>query len=160
MIETLAKRIGDGLGSVYKPLLPDIITAASMAQHKLLGSVKIMWLEDVDLASVPAEYLASLASCVTERVYITNVSNCDIISILDNVKCEWLKIKNQRLSSAETQALVKAMESNVEMVILGSGDGGEVSLDILALTQYSGEGKCWQVSLRDTEDKYREEVRS
>ena len=66
-------------------------------------------------------------------------------------------ISRQTLSSEETQALVRAMESRVETVTLG--DWGDVSLDIRALTQYSGQGKCWRVSCSDdTAVRYREEV--
>ena len=122
------------------PGAPEISTAASLAHQGLLDSVKDMYLKDEDLASVPAEHLASLAACVTERVIINNVSNCDLISILDNVKCPDLYISNQTLSSEETRALVRAMEAQVEVVSLGNM--GEVILDIKALTQYSGQGKC------------------
>ena len=119
-------------------LLPEISNAASLAHHGLLGSVKDMYLTDVDLASVPAEHLASLASCVTRRVFIINVSN--IVNILDNVKCKWLDISNQTLSSEETRALVRAMQSRVMEVSLGFL--GKVSVDMTALTQYSGQGRC------------------
>ena len=120
-----------------------IVTAASLAHHGMLGSVQSMRLSDVDLSSVPAEHLASLASCVTWTVDIYNVSNCDLVSILDSVKCEWLFISSQSLSSEETRALVRAMESGVEEVELGYR--GDVSLDITALTQYRGKGECWSV---------------
>ena len=119
-------------------LLSEISIAASLAHHGLLGSMKVMDLCDVDLASVPAEHLASLASCVTRRVLIINVSN--IVNILDNVKCNWLNISKQTLSSEETRALVRAMQSRVKKVSLGFL--GEVSLDMTALTQYSGQGEC------------------
>ena len=118
--------------------LPDISNAALLAHHGLLGSVKYMDLCDVDLASVPAEHLASLTSCVTRRVFIINVSN--IVNILDNVKCKWLDISNQTLSSEETRALVRAMQSRVMEVSLGFL--GKVSVDMTALTQYSGQGRC------------------
>ena len=87
----------------------------------LLGPVNFVSLRDVDLASVPAEHLASLASCVINDLIINNVSNCDLVSILDSVKCKGLKINRQTLSSEETQALVRAMESRVEVVVLGLG---------------------------------------
>ena len=92
------------------PLLPEMTTVASLAHHEILGYVEFMVLRDLDLASVPGEHLASLASCVTESVIIENVSNCDLVSILDRVKCEWLFISSQSLSSEETRALVRAME--------------------------------------------------
>ena len=63
------------------------------------------------------------------------------------------------LSSEETQALVRAMESNIETVVLGFED--EVSLDITALTQYSGKGKCQIVYWGNIFfDKYEAELRS
>ena len=151
--ESLAAQIMDNLPD------PEITTAASLAHHRLLSSVQSMRLSDVDLSSVPAEHLASLASCVTWTVDIYNVSNCDLVSILYSVKCEWLFISSQSLSSEETRALVRAMESGVEVVRMG--DWGEMSLDIRALTQYSGQGKCGHVSCHyETANKYREEVRA
>ena len=96
-------------------LLPEISNAASLAHHGLLGSVKDMYLTDVDLASVPAEHLASLASYVTRWVCIVNVDNCDLVSILDIVKCREVSISNQTLSTEENQALVQAIESGVDM---------------------------------------------
>ena len=70
----------------------------------------------MDLASVHVEHLASLFSCVmvTYNVCIINVSNCNLVSILDSVKSEDLFISKQRLSSEETRVLVRAMESRVE----------------------------------------------
>ena len=122
-------------------------------------NVKLLSFHVIDLASVPAEHLASLASCVTWTVDINGVSNYDIISLLNSVKCERLYISNHSLSSEETGALVRAMETRVEKVRLGIG--GDVSLDIRALTQYSGQGKCqWVQCDYETADKYREEVRS
>ena len=121
----------------YKPLLPEITAAASLAYHGLLGSVEKMLLQDVDLASVPTEHLASLASCATSNVVIWNVGNLDIISFLGSLKCEQLIISRLSLSSEEIQELVRAMETRVERVKVRV-----VSLDITALTQYSGQGRC------------------
>ena len=116
VIESLAARIRDKWWPVYSPRLPEITTAASLAHHGFLHSVKWMYLENVDLASVPAEHLASLAACVTWRVVIWNVSNTDLTSILNSCKSEWLYINNQSLNTGETQAVVQAMESRVKRV--------------------------------------------
>ena len=105
-----------GLCYTFQIQLHEILTVASLAHHGLLGSVKEMYLQYLDLASVPAEHLASLASCVTNKVYIFKVNNCDIISILASVKCDELVISSQTLSSQETQAVVQAMESRVKRV--------------------------------------------
>ena len=52
---------------------------------------------------------------------------------------------------------MRAMESDVKCVMLGR----EASLDISALTQYSGQGKCKRVyCLNITTDRHREEVKN
>ena len=121
------------------PSIHEISDAASLAHHGMLGSVEWMLLSNVDLACIPAEHLASLTSCVTEYVSIRTVSNCDIISILDSVKSQGLFISSKSLSSEETQALVRAMESNIETVVLGFED----------------EGYYWS----EDKDRYRDEIR-
>ena len=152
------------------PCFPEIITTASLAHHGMLGSVDGSWLDlgcclvdlqKVDPASSPSEHehLASLVSCVTDTVSIVDVSNCDLVKIMDSVKSENLFISDQRLSSEETRALVRAMETRVESLELG--DYEEMSLDITALTQYSGQGKCRRVMCwYDTADRYKKEMRS
>ena len=142
-IDDLAWRMKRKLSSCAS--LPEINAAGSLALNGLLGSVEQMILRNLDLSSVPAGHLAALVSCVTWRVHIVNV-NCDLLRILDSVKSRWLSINRQRLNSEETGALVRAMDSRVEEVNLGIGGIGEVSLDISALTQYSGQGVCARVN--------------
>ena len=137
------------------PLDPEITTAASLAHLGLLGEVHRIRLKDVDLASVPEEHLAALVSCVTDRVNIRNVTNCPILSIINSVKCKWLGIVMQSLGTEETQALVRALESRVERVYLGN----RVSMDMDALTQYGGHGKCWELKYHDKFDRYSYELR-
>ena len=157
--ETLAVEIReDWLPFPYGLDLRDIISAASFAYHGMLGSSLYFRLMDVDLTSVPAEHLASLIACVTDHFDIENVIG--LMNILNNIKSNVraISISNQSLSSEETRALVRAMESNVEIVILGDE---EVTLDIGILTQYSGQGRCGVVEcFDDTADRYREDVRS
>ena len=158
VIESLSARIRAEWKKVRIPRLPDIITAARLAHHGLLGSVEYLFLRDVDLSSVPPEHLASLAACVTECVEIGNVSNTDLTSILDKSKSKWLRIFNQNLSTQETQALVRAMRKveGVELGIMGE----DVTLDISTLVTYGGQGKCKRVTFcYGTVDKYGEKVR-
>ena len=151
---TLNEQVRRALG---KSFLPAISCAASLAHHGLLGSMQRMVLRDVDLTSVPAEHLASLASSVTFSVCIQNVSGCDLITILDSVKSRLLSIRSQSLDSEETQALVRAMDSRVEEVWLYE----EVTLDIRELMEYNGQGKCRRVDCYcDTRDRYREQLRT
>ena len=145
------------------PSLSDIATAASLAHHGLLTSIETMTLLDVDLASVPAQHLASLASCVTKRMGLTNVTNCDIISILDCLNIDspnsCLNFNCQTLGNEETRAVVRAMESNVETLFLGMSThiNDFMSLDMMALTQYNGQGKCVKVKYMGREYTYIEE---
>ena len=114
-------------------------------------------LRDVDLSPVPARNLASLASGVTSYLHIENVSGCDLVSLLTNIKCHQLDIRTHSLRREETQALVQAMESGVEKVDLCD----KMALDLEALAGYSGQGRCREVELRgDTAARYREELRT
>ena len=155
--ESLVNRIRADWILNHFTLLPEIISAASLAHHGMLGSVDVMSLLNVNLSSVANNHLTSLASCMMKCVYIHNVSNCDLVSILDSLKCTGLRISCQTLSSEETRALVRAMESRVEEVELG--EWGDLSLDITALTQYSGQGMCRHVYCMGGTALYRE-VRS
>ena len=153
--EILVEKIG--------PVPPrwQIITYASLAHHGLLGSMDKLCLDTVDLATIPADLLASLISCSREEVRIRDVKNCDMISLLDSVQCEQLKIGTQSLSSEETLALVRAMESRVERLKLAIASMGEITLDMAVLSQYSGLGKCYRVLFGGVFlVKYYEEVRS
>ena len=89
----------------HPPLLPEITNAASLAHHGLLFSVEDMWLDKVDLASVKAEHLASLASIVTRTINIADVRNCDLSNLLGPARCDRLGIC-QSLRRGETWALV------------------------------------------------------
>ena len=141
-MESLAWRVREKVDSGRCPLQV-ITSAASLAHQGLLGPVRRLWLEGVDLTSIPAEHMAALVSSATWSVLISNVSGCDFVTILDSVKSQWLNIYDQSLGLEETQALSRAMETRVEEVGLN-----RVIVDIEALTKYNGFGKCWHVSCR------------
>ena len=135
----------------------DTAVAASLAYHGLLGPLRVLRLLDMDLSTVPAEHLASLVSCVTNLITIRGVSGCDMVSIMDSVKCEVLSLQRQRLDNEETSALVRAMEARVEEVVLGGRK--QTLLDVTALIQYSGQGRCKEIGIMeksDDEEKYEE----
>ena len=71
-----------------------------------------------------------------------------------SVQCPELSFHDQSLGHEETEALVRAMETRVERVLLG-----HVTLNIEALTKYSGRGKCRRFWFENAA-KYREELRS
>lgn len=102
-----------------RPLfLEEIHDAASLAHHGLLPSLGKMELCDVNLSSVPADQLASLASCAKGFWKIAYVRGCDLVSLFDNLQCDALKIKSQRLRKNEIQAIVRAMKFRVKTLIL------------------------------------------
>ena len=76
----------------------------------------------------------------------------DLGNLLTSLKCKELHIARQSLGREETRALVQAIESSVEKVML----------DIEALTEYGGQGQCMKVLLdyARTADRYGEEIRS
>ena len=79
-----------------------------------------------------------------------NVTGCDLISVLDSLKCYSLSFQSQSMGREETQALVRAMETRVENVTGGDGYGEKVTLDIEELLKYSGEGRCRSFEFYDT----------
>ena len=121
----------------------EIARAASMAHLGHLGTMKNMFLYDVDLSSIPAGHLSSLASCVTRLICIGNVSG--LSPLVSSLQCEWLRISRQALNTEETEAMVRAMEGGVERVDLGYLGDGITTLDIRAFTRYNGAGKCNKV---------------
>ena len=149
VIKNLAEKILDK----NFPRLPEITCAASLAYCGLLNSVDGMRLRGLDLASVPAQHLASLVSCVTWNIEIrSDVSGCDLVSFLDSLKCEWLYV-GVSLDSDETKALVRAMESQVVNVRIRDVYGNNMTLDITTLTKYSGKGKCSQIQCYERQFK-------
>ena len=136
----------------------ELMCAASLAHHGLLGSVVELKLWDVDLSPVPAQHLASLFSCVFDSgLRINNVSGCDLVSLLSSLKCHGLYITRQSLGREETRALVRAMETGVTAVSLGGWE--EVILDMETLAEYSGQGVCsWVTLYDDTAARYRGEL--
>ena len=117
-------------------------------------------MNDVDMGEVPSHRLVALASCVTRSLCIQNVSGCDMVALLDSVKCRVLHIDGQKLKTEDTQALVRAMETSVVHVYIGRTK--EATLDIEALTQYNHQGKCKRIQMAfeylepETRDKYEE----
>ena len=161
MIQSLIERVKSSLrgGSVSGGDVTTVMCGASLSHHGLLGSLSRMMLCDVDLSQVPDKdlvSLASLASCVTGDLRIRNVTGGQqIATLLTNLKCNRLLISRQSLGQGETRALVQAMESSVEEVWLW-----EVSLEREALSEYSGQGVCREVSLwNDTAARYKEELK-
>ena len=115
---------------------------------------------DIDLSCIPVQNLASLVACVRFSVSIENVRGCDLLKLLESVRSNhlFMFIDQQSLNSEETKTLVKALETYLEFFWWEYGEQ-EGTLDIAAMTQYSGLGKCsHMVFLKGA--KYKEKFRT
>ena len=124
------------------PGLEFVTCAAALAHHRMLGPVDFIRLGDVDLSTVPTHHLASLVSSDNiTAVMIQNVTGCDLVSLIDSLKCTCVGLGFQCLGMEVTQSLVRAMESRLLVVDLNLVE----NLDIEALAEYSGQGLCWMM---------------
>ena len=112
--------------------------AATLAYRGWIKDLDNIWLQEIDL-STPMQHLISLLSSVKRTVNIDDeVTGLDLVTILDSLQCQEIRLGCERLGREETQALVRAMESRVEKVFLYN----EIELDMEALSEYSGQGRC------------------
>ena len=94
------------------------------------------------------------------EIHIAKGTEYDLTTLLDSVNCKELHLFTgivEKMSKKETEALVRAMTSRVEILQLGTKDDDQyddhydnnfhtgVNLDIDMLTQYKGDGKCREV---------------
>ena len=140
---------------LYHPSLPLLQSAATLATKGYITQVASLHFDNLDTSLVPAEDMASLVKCVSDYVAITRVHG-DLTPVLSNVKCRELKIIDRSLSTNDTQNLLTAMDTRVEVVELGA----EGTLDMETLAQYDGKGECEEVWMfEDTGDWYRQPVK-
>ena len=124
--------------------LPQLRCAAALATHGYITEVKQLLLYDLDISLVPAEDMANLVKCVSDRVHMNYVSG-DLSPVLSSIKCRELEIGNINLTTADTKSLVNAMEE-VKVASLHGHDRW-FGLDMETLAQYDGEGECELVQL-------------
>ena len=133
----------------HVPALAEVVSAAALAKHGLLTSVRNLSLRNLDTAAV-AE-LAVLASRVTDRVELDGVGG-DLGPVLAGLRCDLLALASMELSSADTRQLEAAMVAGVRMVRLGE----DLSLDMETLAQYDGRGQCAYITMAGSRAGYRE----
>ena len=149
MLENLAARVRADLYNVLywnsaTVRLALITCAAALAHHGLLDNIDKVNLVEVDLSTVPAQHLVSLISNVTKHVCINGVSGCDLLTLLDSVKCEELLLFSQCLGLEETKALMRAMESHLKELVLCKVETPYME----ALVEYSKHVKCYLLQWR------------
>ena len=105
--------------------------------------MECMRIVDRSIRDIPWGHMEKLASIVTEKVTISNMTHTDqLSSILASVKCTRLSLVNMELSNTETRALVTAMRDRVETVVLYN-----VTLDMEELARYNGQGNCSELEV-------------
>ena len=96
-------------------------------------------------------YLQELIPCVTGTLDLCNLIKChDLTTLLDGVHCKVLDLATEKLNHEETEALVRAMRSRVEKLILMTFEDWEMDYD--TFSKYKGDGKCSEVHLIDCSD--------
>ena len=141
VITNMADKIAESLDNGTLPSLLKLQCAASLATHGYVTQLEMLRLCDLDTSLVPAEDLRSLVTC-SGWVLIYNVTG-DLSPMFSSVQWRRITIFNTSLSTADTRALVAAMDTRVKRVMLG-GDG---TLDMEKLAHYDGTGECEQVEL-------------
>ena len=118
----------------HGPSVSEVRSAALLAWEGYLTSVKYMNIRNMDISDIPCDQMAKLASIVTDRVVIWNIThNLDLSSILVSVQCTRLQLDDMELRETETRALVTAMRDRLERVWLYE----DVTLDIEELCYYN-----------------------
>ena len=102
-----------------------------------------MRLFELDVSTIPYEDMANLTKCAKSEVFIVNVQG-DLSPVLRSIKSGTIFLSKMDLSSADTSLLVSSMINGAKIVHL-MDKWGEVTLDMEALQQYDGRGKCGQV---------------
>ena len=157
IVSDKASQVAEGLEYLGRgPSLSQLQCGAALATLGHITHVKEMRLMDLDTSLVPASDLSSLVKC-SDGVIIVRVTG-DLSTVLSSVQCRRIIIANMRLSTADTQQLVAAMDTRVKSVVLYSSG---VTLDMDTLAQYDGMGECGEVKLfRDTKERYRDQVKA
>ena len=99
-----------------------------------LNNIKIPIFED---------YIIRLVSIFLDWIELDNATG-DIGHFMNQIYCTGLSISNMELDRANTKSLVQCLQYNVHSLELGRN--GPVILDINTLLEYSGKGKCSQLS--------------
>ena len=130
--------------------------AARLAHYKQLGLDRLS-LRFKNLSTIPGEYLCSLASSVRNTIRIQTIIGCDLVKIIDSLKCNKLIFWNQILDREATEAVLRAMDTRIEVAEIYDSniyrfeenpENFEWMLDTKVLTKYNGKGRCRSIILQ------------
>ena len=152
----------------------ELVTAAARLAH--YGQLELDHLSGrfKNLSTVPGEHLCSLVSSVRNTFRIQTIGGCDLIKIIDSIKCYKLGIFNLKLDREATEAVVRAIDTRIQLAEISvckmyrfqrreqelKEKDIRSMLDTKALTKYNGKGRCKNIILRVGQvDKYRQWLR-
>ena len=91
------------------------------------------------------------------EMHLHSVLGCDLSSLLDSINVKELHLfaRLKAFNQDQTEALVRAMTSRVEILHLGGN--GRLNIDFDTLKMYKGDGKCREVHIIEMKDKWLDE---
>ena len=129
---------------------------ANLVSYGVIESVQHFKLDLRDPLS-NYSHLQTLVQCVTGTIDITNVQYSDateepynLVTLFDAVNCKELQLYAEKLNQEETEALVRAMTSRVEILHLNLQTGFDLDHD--SFSKYNGDGKCREVRIFNHSD--------
>jgi len=114
----------------------------NLVSHGVIESVPNLKL---NLRNPPGNHLQVLVKCVTGTIDISSGSDNHLAALLDAVNCKELHLFTGSLNQEETEALVRAMTSRVEILHLALHTMFYMDYD--AFGKYSGDGKCTELHI-------------
>ena len=130
--------------------------ATLLAKEGYLTTMKHLQIENrlrTDISEISSDDMAKLFSIVTDKAVIDEsvMSSSQMSAILASVQSKLLKFYYTRLNEENTRALVTAMSTRVQRVMLVT----DVTLDQELLAEYDGQGRCTRIDVYgNSRDKY------
>ena len=122
--------------------------ATLLAKEGYLTTMKHLQIENrlrTDISEISSDDMAKLFSIVTDKAVIDEsvMSSSQMSAILASVQSKLLKFYYTRLNEENTRALVTAMSTRVQRVMLVT----DVTLDQELLAEYDGQGRCTKIEV-------------
>ena len=131
------------------------MTLANLVSYGVIESLQNLWL---NLTSPPSDYLKGLIPCVTGKIRISlwksvqphqtndaDLEKYNLVTFFDAIKCKELHLHIDKVNQEETEALVRAMTTRVEILHLDTFFKFQIDSDTFSM--YGGDGKCREVHI-------------
>jgi len=120
---------------------------ANLVSYGVIESLQHLRL---DLRLTPGDHLQELISSVTGTVDISSLEDNRLATLFDAVDCKELHLLTEILNQEETEALVRAMTTRVEILRLNLHMEWDMAYD--TFSKYKGDGKCTELHINDCPD--------